>query len=256
METLKKGSKGESVKTLQTALGIKADGDFGPGTEKAVKEFQKKNSLTADGIVGPKTWELLLNQPSATDIKIDYQPIDNHITKSKGRKIEYLVIHYTASGSSKKGKALAQRSVFLTRQASADFVVDDETIIQINPEPKDYYCWAVGDGKGKYGVTNANAISIEICSSLKPGTTAKVPNHEGWYFTEASLDKAAKLAKLLMDKYNIPIDKVIRHYDASRKLCPGILGWNTGVIYDAKKGTQTKKNSTDEKWQEFKQRLV
>lgn len=65
---LKKNSKGESVKALQALLvgfgyscgsaGI--DGDFGSGTEKAVKKYQKANKLSQDGIVGEKTWASLL----------------------------------------------------------------------------------------------------------------------------------------------------------------------------------------------------
>lgn len=54
---LKKGSKGDDVKKLQTKLGLTADGDFGSGTEKKVKEWQTENGLTADGIVGTTTWE-------------------------------------------------------------------------------------------------------------------------------------------------------------------------------------------------------
>ncbi len=54
---LKLGSKGEEVKALQSKLGIAADGDFGPGTEKIVKEWQTKNGLTADGIIGPASME-------------------------------------------------------------------------------------------------------------------------------------------------------------------------------------------------------
>lgn len=53
---LKKGSKGPEVGALQKFLGLTADGTFGPGTEKAVKEWQAKNGLAADGIVGPGTW--------------------------------------------------------------------------------------------------------------------------------------------------------------------------------------------------------
>lgn len=57
---LKKGSKGANVKKIQTALKLKADGDFGPGTEKAVIEFQKANKLEeTNGVVGPKTWAAL-----------------------------------------------------------------------------------------------------------------------------------------------------------------------------------------------------
>ena len=52
---LKVGTSGDTAKKLQQALGITADGQFGSGTEKAVKDFQQKNGLPADGIAGPAT---------------------------------------------------------------------------------------------------------------------------------------------------------------------------------------------------------
>ena len=67
--TIRKGNRNVYVKELQTALdklgynlgicGI--DGDFGTATEKAVKEFQRDNGLSVDGICGPKTWTALIN---------------------------------------------------------------------------------------------------------------------------------------------------------------------------------------------------
>jgi putative chitinase len=59
-ETVRVGSKGETVKAVQAKLGLTADGAFGPGTERAVKAWQAANGLTADGIVGPKTLAKLL----------------------------------------------------------------------------------------------------------------------------------------------------------------------------------------------------
>ena len=56
---LKNGSKGESVKKVQKFLGLKADGDFGPGTEKAVRAFQSANKLKSDGIVDSITFKAL-----------------------------------------------------------------------------------------------------------------------------------------------------------------------------------------------------
>jgi peptidoglycan hydrolase-like protein with peptidoglycan-binding domain len=53
---LKKGSTGESVKYIQSVLGIKADGQFGPITDRAVRAFQKAHRLKIDGIVGPITY--------------------------------------------------------------------------------------------------------------------------------------------------------------------------------------------------------
>ena len=58
--TLRKGSRGDGVKMMQEALGIGADGAFGPGTERALKAWQAANGLTADGIAGPMTLEKLL----------------------------------------------------------------------------------------------------------------------------------------------------------------------------------------------------
>ena len=47
------------VALLQRALGIAADGTFGPVTDRAVERFQRAHGLTADGIVGPATWAAL-----------------------------------------------------------------------------------------------------------------------------------------------------------------------------------------------------
>lgn len=56
MKTIKKGSKGKSVKVWQIIVGVSPDGEFGDKTDKATKTFQKAQGLTADGIVGNKTW--------------------------------------------------------------------------------------------------------------------------------------------------------------------------------------------------------
>lgn len=59
MSILKRGLKGAPVKRMQEALGISADGDFGPGTERAVREFQQANGLAVDGIAGPDTFSAM-----------------------------------------------------------------------------------------------------------------------------------------------------------------------------------------------------
>ena len=69
-KTVRKGSKGDVVKEMQSILeklgydlgpcGV--DGDFGRMTEKAVKAFQQDHGLKVDGIVGPKTWAELQNK--------------------------------------------------------------------------------------------------------------------------------------------------------------------------------------------------
>ncbi len=58
---LKLGSKGENVKKVQEKLGIDPDGDFGPNTEKILKQWQVKNGLDDDGIVGDNTWSKMFS---------------------------------------------------------------------------------------------------------------------------------------------------------------------------------------------------
>ena len=66
LEVCRKGSKGDAVRTIQANVHVFVDGVFGADTEKAVKEFQKKNkdndghALTVDGVVGPKTWQAII----------------------------------------------------------------------------------------------------------------------------------------------------------------------------------------------------
>jgi putative chitinase len=68
---LKLGSKGPEVVKLQTALGITADGNFGPGTEKVLKEWQAKMGLTADGIAGAATFQ-----------KLGIAPVENVVSEA------------------------------------------------------------------------------------------------------------------------------------------------------------------------------
>ena len=65
LEVLKSNSRGEQVKTLQRLLvgygyDLKVDGVFGTITDRTVRTFQRKYGLSADGVVGTKTWHKLL----------------------------------------------------------------------------------------------------------------------------------------------------------------------------------------------------
>ena len=88
MTTIKKGSNGADVKTLQQALnkvgnyGLSEDGIFGSKTEVALKDYQKKYGLTPDGIAGPKTWS-----------KLGYSTSE----VSMPRRIEEIILHCTAT---------------------------------------------------------------------------------------------------------------------------------------------------------------
>lgn len=264
MRTLRKGDTGDDVVTLQKSLRLFPDGIFGKVTEDAVRAFQRSKGLTADGVVGAKTWAALgVTYSKCVDPSLIYAPLSCCVTKSPKRAIKYLAIHYTAGGSSKGGCAKSLKSIWENaKRASADFGVDDRDMVQFNPDLTNYYCWSVGDKKNPYSgggslygiARNSNTISIEICSSLKAGYNASVANHDGWYFTDAALANAAKLAKMLMAKYNIPIERVKRHFDISGKICPGVVGWTPTRIYDVN-GKPTSKFGNENEWLKFKEML-
>ena len=117
-------------------------------------------------------------------------------TELKNRKIKYIVIHYTAGITSRPGTAKSNARYFAkeTTKASADFIVDDENIVQYNPDIKNRYCWHCGGSKYKtkggslYKVcTSANSIGIEMCSTNSAKKVTN-PNDANWYFTDAVID--------------------------------------------------------------------
>lgn len=264
----KEGSKGSEVVKIQKKVGVSSDGVFGARTKEAVIQWQKAHGLDADGIVGEKTWAVMFGESmpvnsKCVDPSVIYDPLNVHITRSPDRAIKYLAIHFTAGSNSKKGRARSTKHVFEGRKASADFCVDDVEMVQFNPDLKNYYCWAVGDkrygnkGGRLYGVAkNSNTISIEVCSTCTPATTqaVSVDNHKGWSFTPQVLDNAVKLSKILMAKFNIPLERVVRHYDISGKLCPGIYGWNDEPVKDIS-GKKTGEVNNSNEWVKFKSRL-
>ena len=130
---------------------------------------------------------------------------------SRGRNgIKFIVIHDTANTSRGAG-AIAHYKYFnnTSRQASCHYLVDDSNIVQVVEDSNT--SWHCGDnqgyGRALNGCKNSNSIGIEICV-----------NSDGNY--NKAVENTIELTKNLMNKYNIPINRVVRHYDVSRKMCP------------------------------------
>lgn len=133
-----------------------------------------------------------------------------NVTKCKNRRtnksLKYIVVHYTATEASAKNNCIYFSGG--NRNASADYFIDrDGTIYKFNADCANYFTWQCGDGKGKYGITNANSIGIEVVS-------------KGTEYTKAQKDSLRKLVMAIMEDYGVPAENVVRHYDASRKICP------------------------------------
>lgn len=157
----------------------------------------------------------------------------SNTTYYSNRPLEFILMHYSAGSTSKTGSAVNTAVMFSNPNfgASADFIVDDTQKVQFNPDIKNRYCWHCGDNKSYtkggsyYGrCFNYNSIGIEICSTNPNWKSSDPANSPKWSFTPQAIKNAVELVKYLMKKYNIPASNVIRHYDVSGKLCPGIIG--------------------------------
>ena len=151
-------------------------------------------------------------------------------------KPAYIVIHETdnwSKGADAKAHATAMKNGNLA--GTVHYYVDSKSVYQTLDHSDG--AWAVGDGKGKYGITNRNSINIEICV-----------NPETDYYT--AVDKAEQLAAQLLKQYGWGTDRLKRHYDASRKNCPRRIQaegrWPEFVKKTAAymKGATTVKNTT------------
>jgi putative chitinase len=91
---LKIGSKGDDVKKLQTKLGLVSDGHYGALTATSVKKWQAANGLTADGMVGPGTWNKMFGTTSEpSNIIQEDKIIPQPVASVGGLKIDKLRGH-------------------------------------------------------------------------------------------------------------------------------------------------------------------
>lgn len=198
METIKRGSKGEAVRLLQSALHLAVDGVFGRITDEAVRAFQRKNNLKADGVVGSATWAKLLD---ADGLVLPY-------LKTANRKIKEIIVHCSA-----------------TREGR-DFTIDDirrwhkqRGYSDIGYHYVVYRDGSVHDGRdvniiGAHCVGH-NTYSIGICyigGCKYDGLTPKD--------TRTEKQKAALKTLIMRLKAKYPYASVRGHRDFANKACP------------------------------------
>lgn len=120
----------------------------------------------------------------------------------------YIVIHYVGAVSTAKNNADYFYSV--NRQASANYFVDENEIWRVVRDSD--MAWHCGTNGTYYSdCRNTNSIGIEMCCYWNNGYLD---------VSEKVISRTIELTKELMAKYNIPADRVIRHYDVTRKMCP------------------------------------
>lgn len=193
--------------------GIKELGDAGAPEEwllcqtgKGIAEFDK------EGLPGHMVDKILQNvdisdyvdDTIAADYAIQFhQCAESNFTKGRsGYSVDYLVVHYTSGAKTAEGAALANCIYFATgsRGASAHYFIDDGPYIWQSVDDGDT-AWHAGNWN-----MNIRAIGIEVC-------TAGI-------FTKKEIDHLHWLVATKMKQYDIPANRVIRHYDVTGKYCP------------------------------------
>jgi len=218
MQTLKRGSRGAEVKTLQGYLNLIADGIFGALTEEAVKEFQRNYGLTADGIVGDRTWaQLKARAIPSVAIRADGHLVVQRTT----RRINELIVHCTATPEGK------------------DYTVDTIRSWHTKPKAQGGRGWSdigyhyviyrdgsihVGRDINKIGAhcENHNTGSIGI---VYVGGTEATKGADGKYKAKDTRTKEQRttlrsLIRELRALYDLPASAVHGHYEYANKSCP------------------------------------
>jgi len=183
---LKVGSRGSEVKRLQEFLGITADGIFGKGTERKVKDWQSKNNLVADGIVGPSTWnamglattdnsELTYQTKNGLVVHRHFLPNDEYMV---GSNPDYVFLHHTAGwhnpfntidnwGRDTRGK-IATEFVLGGQSVKGNDNRYDGTLVQCMPEGG--WGWHLGTGMS-YMHKHSVGIEVNNFGWVKDGKT-------------------------------------------------------------------------------------
>ena len=145
--TLKQGDRSTAVFRAQDALGIKADGVFGPQTKAAVEAYQRAHGLADDGIIGPATWAALTGAV-ATDPPAF--PPSNYGIRT-GAPPSLIVVHHSETRS-----AADTKRILTGRGLSTHFEVDRDGVVHCYLDPGKFVAWHCGGG------VNARSIGIDV----------------------------------------------------------------------------------------------
>ena len=149
--------------------------------------------------------------------------------------IKYIVVHYTANdGDTDENNGSYFHNNYVG--ASAHYFVDGNSVTRSVPD--NYVAWHCGGYSYKHAACrNSNSLGVEICDERKNGVV---------YPTPETIAMAVELVEHLMDKYNVPKENVIRHYDVTGKLCPAYWCGNAknDVLWRSEFWNKLKANET------------
>lgn len=205
MTTLKRGSRGSEVKTLQSKLNLLADGIFGPLTEEAVKEFQKTKRLKADGVVGSQTWAAL------------------GVARSS-RRVDEIILHCTATPEGEDYTVAQIRQMHLARGFSDvgyHFIIGRDGKVHAGRPEAIAGAHCTGH--------NTRSIGVSLVGGCPPRTTSDWNKKSKDTRTPAQEAALVKIVKELRGRY--PGATVHGHNEFANKACPSfnVKTWLTQV---------------------------
>jgi N-acetyl-anhydromuramyl-L-alanine amidase AmpD len=203
MNTIRIGSVGPDVATWQRAIGVAVvDGVFGPATEAATRAWQVSRGLTADGVVGPKSWASagVVHPPEASSLPGVKFVQARHFRPASRTAIDLVCIHAMEYPERVQG---AEWCADFFRDphgpkgpivASAHYSIDADSIVQSVLE-KDI-AWHAGP---------VNDYSIGVEHAGYAGQTA-----EQWRdaYSTAMLERSAELVGGICRRYDIPVRRL------------------------------------------------
>ena len=134
----------------------------------------------------------------------------NHGGKRPTENIKYIVVHYTGGNND----TAENNGFYFSRnciKTSAHYFVDENEIVQSVSD--DVVAWHCGANQYSHpSCRNSNSLGVEICT--------KRDGNGVCFLDTKAMDNSASLIWYLMEKYQIPLDCVVRHYDVTRKDCP------------------------------------
>ena len=150
-------------------------------------------------------------------MKINFKECNSqNFMAGRTQPVKYLVIHYTSNN----GDTAKNNADYFAREkvgASAHYFCDESEIWQsVKDADTAWHCGAKTYNHPE--CRNSNSIGIEICMNDKSGKVR-----------QGSIDNAVTLVHELMEKYNIPAENVIRHYDVTGKNCPAPMVSNPSL---------------------------
>ncbi|WP_160674614.1 SH3 domain-containing protein [Clostridium sp. C8-1-8] len=178
-------------------------------TEKAVQASAAEQSNSTQNTNSQQESQKTTDTPVLNGIKINKQLININYSVGIAISPKYIVIHDTDNRQF-GANAMANRNYFANHpdaEASAHYTVDQGNIIQVLED--NWRGWHCGDRYNPI-INNSNTIAIELC--------VNVDNN-----FDKTLENGIALTKYLMQKYNIPAENVVRHYDVSGKICPKMM---------------------------------